>query len=200
MVIIAGVVNPVIVRAQDEPSVGPTQEEAKREEKAERQARLDANKTRLETKLSASEERRLKSTCKAGQVISARLVENLNKIQENRLNAYTKVSEKLTSIIEKLKLAEIDTTALEESLVSFNAQSSSFLDKITEYKATISDLSEMDCESDPTAFKATLETAKEQRVALVSSSQALRMYIKDTIKPILVEIRTSLSAKAEQEG
>lgn len=164
-------------------------------DKAARQAeRLEAYKEKAAERLTAAEERRITGACKAAQTKTARLTSEVDSIAQKRRNAYDSVSTKLADITAKLIAAGVDTTELSAAVDEFNVQATAFLAAIDAYKVTISDLSEMDCELDAEGFKAALSAAKEQRVALISSSQALRVHLNDNIKPVLTAIRASLAA------
>ena len=56
----------------------------------------------------------------------------------------------------------------------------------------------MDCASDPTSFKASLEKARSLREQVTKDAQEIKSYVNDTIKPTLKEIRAALEAKEKE--
>lgn len=160
----------------------------------DRKSRIEEYKKRLSEKLSAVEERRLKNSCKAAQQIAANLANSVTEIQQRRQTAYDKVNESLNRLVAKLIEAGVDIAELEAANSEFSKQKDDYLSAINTYKLAVEDLTQMDCEADPEAFKAALTTAREVRVSIVSSSQSLRAYLTDVIKPILIEIKQQMSS------
>ena len=161
--------------------------------------RLENYKARVEARLDFAEERRIQARCKGAQTVSLRLAENITRVKQNREKAYQSVVEKLNSLVDKLEAAGVNSSSLDSAVQSLDGEIAVFISTLGDYETILSDLTELDCEEDPTAFKAALEVAKQQRVLLVSSSQSLRQYFNDTIKPELVEIRQSLISEGEGE-
>ncbi len=157
-----------------------------------RQERLDKYKQKLSVKLSKVEERRIAGACRGAQKVVDRMQLQLTKVSTNRKAKYSKVAERLQELVAKLKKASVDTTKLEASIVGVNKIATSVVDGIANYQVTLSDLSAMDCQADPSGFKAALDTARQQRSDLVVLSQSIRSYVKGTIKPILADIRAGL--------
>jgi len=167
---------------------------------AARDARIADYKQRVTDRLSATEERRIVAACKAAQVVVAKLQSNLSTAIERRKDAYANVSEKLAEVVRKLKVASVDTTELEDAVTEMERQAAAVIVAAEEYSATLTDLTEMDCEADPSGFKAALVVAREQRAAVVSQAQSLKEYVKVNIKAILQKIREQLANDAATEG
>lgn len=164
------------------------------QKKLNREKRLQEYKEKRTTKLTAAQEQQLKAKCQGAQVVTQKLVDNAEKVKTLREAQYGKVSSKLTQLVERLKMAKVETAEIEKAVSGFSEQSTAFLTAIDSYKTTLDDLSEMECATDPVAFRAALEEAKTQRVALVKSSQDLRKYYNETIKPALQVLRAKLVA------
>jgi len=162
-----------------------------------RTERVQAYKDRLEASLSAVEERRITAACRAAQAITMRLVVNIDSVAQKRKAAYDNISDKLTTVIEKVQLAGVDTTELEAKVTELNSMVADLLTKVADYKTTVNDLSELDCQANPDEFKAALEYAKTQRVEIVSSSKAIRNFVQESLKPVLSDIRIQLTNTTE---
>lgn len=163
----------------------------------QRAERLEAYKARVEARLEFAEERRIRAACKGAQTVSLRLTENVARIKQTRENTYRSVTDRLSTLIEKLEVAGVNGTPLQNAVETMSAEAEIFIATIGDYETVLTDLSELNCEEDPAAFKAALEVAKQQRVLLVSSSQSLRQYFNDSIKPILIDLRQTLTNERE---
>ncbi len=181
------------------PSDGET-DNATQGQEEKRAERLQNYKDRLAERLTIAEERKIKGACKGAQNVVLRLSENASQVKQIRQNAYSSISDKLERLAVKLEVAGVDTSTLNDAINSMDAEVDIFLATMTDYETILVDLSNLDCESDPQAFKAALSAAKQQRVTLVSSSQGLRNYFNNSIKPILQQIKQELSTDTEGEG
>lgn len=212
LLLIGVLFTPVAVLAQDNPSEtveavepisapadGETSEGRSGNGAEKRAERVQNYKDRLSERLTLAEEQRLKGSCKGAQTVTLRLMENAGQVKQTRENAYNSITDKLQKLVIKLDSAGIDTASLSEAITMMNSEVDIFLATMTEYETILLDLGEMDCESDPEAFKAALSAAKAQRVTLVSSSQGLRSYFNESIKPILQQIRAELATETEGE-
>ncbi len=181
----------------------PTTTASPADKAATRADRLQQYKDKLQDKLTVAQERRIQGACKAAQTITTKLAANIERVRANRKSAYDNVNSKLKEVVAKIRATDVDTTELDAAIVTLKSKMDAFMGAVDTYQTTVSDLSEMDCQADPSAFKAALESAKSQRVALVSSSQDIRLYVNNTIKPILKTIKDTLQAnrdKTDQAG
>ncbi len=164
------------------------------------QQRIEKHKTELKTKLTSLEETRLKARCKAGQGIVKIARERADGVTPNRVKAYQELQEHLTKIIAKLKALGIDTSALEQEQAVLATKAAKIKSDFETYKQNLSDLKDVDCVSDPTGFKAALETARTTHDSLVKELADIKAYIINTIKPTLADMRTQVQAKTSSEG
>lgn len=171
--------------------------EEKSEVKTTLEERLTKLKTDLQISLTAAQQARLKSRCKAAQVITGKHKTNFEERVKTRTNAYNELVHHLDEIIPRLKAANIDTTTLEQDKASLETKIKSYNTNLAEYKQALADLNEVDCVTDPTGFKAALESARASHQMLISDAKAIRKYVVETIKVTLQDIRTQLKAKAE---
>lgn len=165
-----------------------------------RDARLQNYKERFAETLTNAEERRIQAVCKGTQIVVGRLSENVAQVRQNREQAYTSISDKLQNLVTKIEAAGVNSADLSEVLTAMNAEVQIFLATMTEYQTILADLAEMDCTEDPEAFRAAIAVAKQQRTTLVSSSQGLRQYFNDSIKPVLQQLRQQLAGDTEGES
>jgi len=156
--------------------------------------RLEKLKTDLKLKLTTAEQTRLKDRCKAAQAVVATLNTRFGKSVTTRTNAYSKLTRHLNDIIAKLKAKGVDTTKLEQQKTMLEEKINTYKADLDKYKQAISDLRDVDCVSDPTAFKAALEAARTAHATLITDTTTIRSYVVDTIKPTLHDIRTQLEA------
>ena len=205
-VILAAVVlcAPVIVIAEESTttavptatSLEPTTtlENSSPEAKAEqREIRIKEAKEKATNRISAAEEKKIAGLCKSAQSKIIKLQENAENILTNRQEKYKKTLNKLNELSIKLRTAGANTTELDASIVELESKTSEISETLTTYNTTLNDLSEMDCVSDPSGFKAALQSARTQRTENVQSSGSFKSYIKDTIKPILQSLKEQLN-------
>lgn len=162
---------------------------------SDRQTRIDAIKDRITDRLSAAEERRVAGVCKAAQTIVNRLQENLNTATENRSAKYTEVIEKLNTLLTRLQETTADTSALEAAITEIDSQANALVAAINSYQLLLDDLASMDCEEDPSGFKAVLSDARTTRGNLVAQAMTLKTYVTEDVRTILSTIKDQLSTE-----
>lgn len=156
------------------------------------QQRLDKRKAELKIKLTALEQSRIKLKCKASQGLLSSLSGRIKGIETSRNNVYKELTDRLTDLTSKLKNQGVDTTELNTEIDALNAKIATFKTDLDAYKLAVSDLSGMDCASDPTAFKSSLLAARSAHDKVTADALAVRNYVNETIKPTLQKIRQQL--------
>lgn len=162
--------------------------------KAKVDARIKEAKEKMTAKVSAQESKKIASVCKSAQTKIEKLQANIANIVDNRQEKYTKISTKLADVSAKLKAAGADTTELETAIAGMETKVTEVNTTIEAYNTSLSDLASMDCEADPSGFKAALDQARSQRTDTVLMTGTVKIYVNETIKPILQSLRTSLTA------
>lgn len=166
------------------------------EDSTARQARLEKLKTDLKIKLDAKEQEKLKTRCKPAQTIVKNVGERFNTKAPGRAKIYDELVTRLNSLVTKLKAKGVDTTELEQEISMLQTKVTLFNTDLAAYKQALSDLRDVDCVTDPTAFKAALEAARTAHDKVIKDAADVKAYVKDTIKPTLQKIRSVLE---EQE-
>lgn len=184
--------------SSDESTAPVTAEEAAKK-LADMKKRLEERKTALKTKLDEVSKKRITNKCKASQNLVKGAETSAKAISANRSKAYTKIAEKVQSLIDKLKANGNDTTELEAALAVAKQKSDTLASAMETYEQTLADLREMDCTSDPVAFQATLDTARTQREAIKVAANDLRVYISTTLKEAIRKLRTEIEAEKKTE-
>lgn len=136
--------------------------------------RLEARKTALKTKLDATTKKRIETKCKPAQALVTAAQKKATTAGDNRVKIYGEISTKVDALITKLKTAGADTTELESLQTQLKTKITTFTTDAASYKQSLEDLAALDCVSDPTAFKATLETARTQRAQLAKDAADVR--------------------------
>jgi len=161
--------------------------------------RVEEHKNAFKIKLDSAEILRLKGKCGSAQDKIKTYRENINANVPARVKAYQNLHNRLTSLVEKLKAANIDTATLEQQLTVLDQKIKTFSEDLATYKQQLSDLKDIDCTSDPDGFKAALEAARETRKKLAEEIADIKAYVKDTIKPTLQTIREQLKAQEDSD-
>ena len=173
--------------------IAQTDNEASEQEK-QREPRIETYKENQGIdRLSFTEERKVIGLCKAAQSKLASLESSAVKAQDKHQAVYEDVFSKLDTLVERLSLASVDTSALSSVLSESQSDQAELTVLMANYTQALSDLALMDCESDPVGFKAALQSARVYRSGIVSSVKSLKKTLKETVKPIIIEIRTTLS-------
>jgi phage shock protein A len=182
-------------------SSSPTSEPKVAEDKASIQKRIEERKAALKTKITSTEEARLKLRCKASQGTVSSLKGKVTGIETSRDKVYDGLVARLTSLQTKLKAQDVDTAVLDSEITVLQTKITTFKADLTAYKAAVTDLAGMECATDPTGFKASLEAARAAREKVKKDATDIRTYVTATIKPTLQQIRATLEAKkATTEG
>lgn len=155
--------------------------------------RIAARKAENNVRLTTAQSTRLKARCKAAQAMINRYGTAVEAVSSARVAFHDKVAGHLNKVIKKVG-SSADTTELKAAVEAFTQKADAFEASVTVYKQSISDLKDMDCVTDPTGFRALLDSAKKQRATLFTDAKALRAYIGDTIKPLLKTLRAQLAA------
>lgn len=163
------------------------------------QQRIDKRKTELKTRLTFLEQKNITTKCKASQQGHvAPLKGRITGIETSRTQVHRELLDRLTKFSEKLKAAGGDTSKLDANIAELQTKIDTFNTDLAAYKQAVSDLSELDCIQDPTGFKASLEAARAAREKVSQDSQAIRTYVKETVKPTLSQIRQQIEEKKDE--
>lgn len=154
--------------------------------------RIQKYKTQLQTKLNNAEKLRVTSRCKASQGKVSSIKGRITGLETSRQQVYANLTSRLTDLSSKLKAKGLDTAALDSQIAELQIKVDTFNTDLAKYKEAVGDLAEMNCTTDPDAFKASLETARTLRAQVVKDGQAIKSYLSDTIKPTLVGLRKQL--------
>lgn len=163
--------------------------------KTELSDRIAKRKSEFKTNLTIAASERLKTRCKSAQGIIKKIEDSHKQPLVARQTRYENLVTKLSELRDKLKAAEIDTTALDAQLLVLDTKIATFNTELAALQQARVDLQALDCTADPAAFKASLEAARAQREKVVKAAADIRVYSKDTIKPNLVALRKALQAK-----
>lgn len=161
----------------------------------ELQSRIEARKTEQKTKLTNAEKLRITGKCKAAQGLVSSVRGRVKGIETSRTEVYSNIVTHLSDLSIKMKNKNVDTTALDADITTLKTDITTFNTDLATYKQDVSDLSDMDCKTDPIGFKASLDAARAALLKVNQDSAAIRTYVTNTIKPLLVQIRAQLETK-----
>lgn len=158
-----------------------------------RSKRIDEYKKQAAQKLTQAQQKKVTSVCKTSQEKVSSVHGRLQSAVEKRKNYYATVTGKLEELSVKLEAASIDVTELKAAMTEIDAKATAISQAATDYETALTDLSAMDCVSDPAGFKAALTVAREKRTTLQTQVQALREYMKTTVKDLLKTLREQVA-------
>lgn len=183
----------VVAHGQEEPTATTTSTEDEKPNPVELKARLDARKAALKTRLDATKQARIKLRCKASQSSISNIRGRIKGLETSRTNVYENLLSRLEKLNDRLKANDVDTAALETQLNELHTLIDTFNTDLAAYKLVVGDLADMDCATDPTAFQASLETARTARAKVAESAKAVRTYLTETIKPTLKDLKAQFA-------
>ncbi len=159
--------------------------------------RIQQRKDALKIKLTAKQTASLKLRCKASQGVVSSLSGRVKGIETSRAEVYGNITDNLTKLATKLQNKDIDSNELQGEINTLQTKIANYKTDLSAYKLAVDDLSSLDCQADPTAFKTTLEAARTARQKVEDDVKDIRTYVTDTIKPTLAKIRDGLKTKEQ---
>lgn len=161
------------------------------------QTRIEKRKAELKVKLTNAEKLNLQNKCKAAQGQVSSVKGRAKGLETSRSEVNENIISNLTKLSEKLKNKGIDTSVLNADIAVLKTKIATFNTDLTTYKQAVSDVAVMDCKADPDGFKASLAAARTSLENVNKDSQAIKSYVKDTIKPLLQTLRGKLDTEQE---
>lgn len=161
--------------------------------------RISEHKSQFKQKLTNAQQLKVKTKCKDAQGLIGSLSVRIKNVQTNRNGVYKNITNKLASLQTKLQQKDIDTTELQAEISVLRTKVDAYKTDTATYKQAVIDLAGMDCTSDPTAFKSTLDAARAARQKVADDIADIRTYVNNTIKPTLVKIRLQLTSTEPKE-
>jgi len=169
-------------------------------EKTQLQTRVEKEKTDLKIKLGTAETALIKAKCTPAQSniksLSTRFLTNV----PQRVKAYENLSSHLNTLIDKLKAKGVDTTEITQELTTLQAKITTYNTDVTTYKQALTDAKNVNCATDPAAFKAALQTARNDRDQVIKDIADIKTYVTGTVKPTLQKIRTTLASQEQSNS
>lgn len=190
------VATPLFVYAQQDPAPQPgTAAVAPSDSKSELNARLEKRTANQKIRLNNAEAARVSARCGAAQ---QKLAETAKKFSENDkpLRAkYEAYIARLGKIGQKAEARGIDTTEFKTNVAAFTRQHEVMVGAINEFNLSMSDVRSVDCKTDPTAFKSTLEAARAE----LNTVKAARAELAKIAKGPLLESIKAIKVAAQKE-
>ncbi len=160
--------------------------------------RIAEKKRALEEKITAAQTARIKQRCQAAQTILKKVETRVTERTKIHQTRYAGLVDKLTSISERLQAQGVDTAKLDSQIVVLKDKIAGYDAATTAYSSALETTRGLNCQSDPSEFKASLETLREQRADVVKSVKDIRTYVIETIKPVLKDIITALKEQTNK--
>lgn len=200
---------PTIVLAVEGVEIDPSEDvmqitqtnttEQETSESGTRQERIKSLKDKSTERINASEIRRIEARCVNAQQKLTNLSVRLGDSLERRTVAYQNITSRLNELLLKLQVAGVDTTELELAVNEMTSILNESIASADNFVQNLSDVTEVECVSDPEAFKLLLDEARQRRVEIVSFQSEIQAVKNEKVKPILQSIRESLSPESVNE-
>ncbi len=157
--------------------------------------RAAQRKTAAKTKLTAAQERKIKTACAPAQGKVSAAVTRATAIQANRTKIHDSLLARLSETEKKIATAQVDTAELTAQIASLREKITIFQTDSAAYIQALNDTKDLNCASDPAGFKASLEAARAGLPKVQADAVAVRTHISDNIKPVLATLKVQLAAK-----
>ena len=193
---------PLAAHATSLGAIGESQADSKvdaatsTEDSPARTTRIENYKKSLKEALTAAAKTRITERCLAAQAVVKTKITNNSNAATARTAAYNKIVENLEGVVAKVAAdaPSVDTAELQANITVLQTKIAAFTTANTTYQQSLTDLSVLDCKTDPTAFKAALEAARTDQQAVLTSAKDIRTYLTDTVKLTLQELKTKLDS------
>lgn len=163
------------------------------EEKQKLLERVQQRKAEAKLKLTNTQQKRLQARCAASQGKVQSLVGRQKGVETSHAKVHANLVDRLTKLETKLAEQKVDTAALKTQIAELQAKIATFKTDFAAYQALATDVVNMDCVADPTAFKVSLEATRTALKKVHDDSVAIKAYVNETIKPTLQQIRAQLA-------
>ncbi len=163
--------------------------------KSELAARLQNRKAKLQTRLSNEESARLGNRCVAAQKLFAGVGKKFVEKDTPQRAKYDAYIARLQRVIQKADAEGLDTTDLKKNMETFSQKHQAMIAAINDFNLSISDLQSIDCKSDPTSFKATLESARASLKDVQAAREELGKIAKGPVQESIKALKAALEAK-----
>lgn len=159
--------------------------------------RLSQRKNERKVQLDDKAQKRLSQRCTRTQMEIRDLQQTTSRVADKRKEVYNQIDGKIWVTIGRLKLAEVDTFALERQHQAYIKKVDGFHAIMEYYQQTLDDIAVINCQSDVVGFKALVDTARIYHKDLRARSSDIRTYVIDEIKPALNDIQDRLAYKGK---
>ena len=165
------------------------------EDSAGRSSRVETYKKELKETLSNAAKLRIAERCVASQGLVKVKSTNNTAITKERNEAYEKIIANLKAVAAAAQKKNVNVNTLNANVQVLETKVLAFQTANTTYQQALGDLTAVDCKTDPTAFKAALETVRKDQLAVFNAAKDIRTYLKDTVKPTLQAIKAQLKTQ-----
>lgn len=155
--------------------------------------RINERKAAIKTKLTNAEIQKLVSKCSPSQVKINTFIEGRFKNDTPYQAKYEAYIKRLENVSAKLKQNNIDTTEIDAQIVVLKQKYETFKTAVASFKVAVTDAKAIDCKTDPTGFKASLEDARAKAAVVKQANKDLETYARTTVKATLEKIKASRS-------
>lgn len=159
-------------------------------------SRIAQRKNERALKLDEDTFDRIVSRCSRSQNDIRTTRDSYVSVDSNRTRTYNQVDAKLWYLIGGLKYIEVDTFKLQQQRSAFVTKVDNYNSLYKEFRQSLSDAVDMNCQADPTGFEALLETARIYNIEIRNQLNDITKYVNDTIQPTLSNYSDNLKVKA----
>lgn len=164
-----------------------------------RAARVETYKKNLKETLTAAVKTKITEKCVGAQGVVKEKHTSNQALAAGRIKTYNAFVTNLEKLSERSEEKGGDVTAINNDITVLNTKIAAYNTANETYQNSLNDLSALDCKTDPVAFKAALEAARQNHTAVGVIAKDIRTFLTTTVKTDLQALKTSLAVGKEQE-
>lgn len=166
----------------------------------ERSQRIQQRKANASRRFSMAEQNIIRGKCQAVHGVVRATDARFKSFEAKRLRVYDGLVARLERLNATLTSAGADTAEYDTQVAALKRKTEAYTAALAAFKQSLADLVAMDCTSDPEGFAVTLLEARTLREHVITTGKDTRGYLKDTLKPTLVNLKQGLKDKAAGEN
>lgn len=168
--------------------------ESTTDDSAGRATRLETDKKNLKETVTTEIKTRIIARCVSAQGVVKTKTTHNGTSSTARENTYGEIISDLQSVVTTASEKGADVTALQANIAALQAKIVNFKTTNATFQQALNDLGQMDCKTDPVAFRAALEVARVDQIAVSTNAKEIRTYLNDTVKVTLQALKDTLKS------
>jgi chromosome segregation ATPase len=161
----------------------------------QRQKALEEAQAKLAERV-AQQEEAVRLRCEKTNSNIEKIIENYDTKVQKHIDTYSSIKSRIEYVVKLLESKGADVSALRTELDTLNEMIFTVATEREQYIATLRESQTLVCGESEGAFKEKIQEARNKLPKIKTDVEAIKSYIKDTIRPELQKLRDSLETSA----